>query len=137
LTQADAKQWIQLTTRTVKSPGHRAVSARIESAGIALAALFLTLTVTRDVTAQQYRWITILNESNDTIVTLFISTSDGRGDWVDWLEKEVLRPGQRHNVNLGDLSGACIVDVRADFGSHRSWELHNFNICTQSALTIR
>jgi hypothetical protein len=113
------------------------VSARIQLVGIVLAALFLTLTVAGDVTAQQDRWIAVVNESNDTIMRLFISTPDGRGDFVDWLGDMVLQPGQRHNVNLRDLSGACTVDVRADFATRSSWELYDFDVCVQSVLTIR
>jgi hypothetical protein len=75
------------------------------------------------------RRVTIINETNNTMVRFYASNS-GRSAWEeDILGNRVLKPGQSVRINIDDGSGACIFDFRADFDDGDKLTRNRINVC--------
>jgi hypothetical protein len=75
------------------------------------------------------RRVTIVNETNATMVRFYASNS-GRTSWEeDILGDRMLKPGQSVRINVDDGSGACIYDFRADFEDGDKLTRKGINVC--------
>ena len=73
--------------------------------------------------------VTIVNETNSTMVRFYASNS-GRSSWEeDILGNRVLKPGQSVRINIDDGSGACMFDFRADFNDGDKLTRNGINVC--------
>jgi hypothetical protein len=73
--------------------------------------------------------VTIINETNSTMVRFYASNS-GRSSWEeDILGNRILKPGQSVRINIDDGSGACIYDFRADFDDGDKLTRNRINVC--------
>jgi hypothetical protein len=73
--------------------------------------------------------VTIVNETNNTMVRFYASNS-GRSSWEeDILGNRILKPGQSVRINIDDGSGACIYDFRADFDDGDKLTRNRINVC--------
>ncbi len=73
--------------------------------------------------------VTIVNETNNTMVRFYASNS-GRTSWEeDILGNRILKPGQSVRVNIDDGSGACVFDFRADFDDGDKLTRNGINVC--------
>jgi len=73
--------------------------------------------------------VTIVNETNNTMVRFYASNS-GRSSWEeDILGNRTLKPGQSVRINIDDGSGACIYDFRADFDDGDKLTRNRINVC--------
>ena len=73
--------------------------------------------------------VTIVNETDNTMVRFYASNS-GRTSWEeDILGNRVLKPGQSVRINIDDGSGACIFDFRADFDDGDKLTRNGINVC--------
>ncbi len=77
--------------------------------------------------------MTIINETNHTIVRFYASNVE-RGNWEeDILGRQVLKPGQSVRINVDDGSGHCKFDFRADFEDGDKLVRSGINVCEISS----
>ena len=75
------------------------------------------------------RHVTIVNETNNTMVRFYASNS-GRSSWEeDILGNRILKPGQSVRINVDDGTGACNFDFRADFDDGDKLTRNGINVC--------
>lgn len=88
---------------------------------------------TATVARAEDRHVTIINETNNTMVRFYASNS-GRTSWEeDILGDRVLKPGQSVRINIDDGSGACMYDFRADFDDGDKLTRNGINVCKISS----
>lgn len=83
--------------------------------------------------AQDYnRVMTVHNNTSETIVFLYSTNSD-TADWGgDILGSDVIESGDSIVVDFDDGSGACEMDIRAEFSDGSEAELRSINVCAES-----
>ena len=75
------------------------------------------------------RHVTIVNETNNTMVRFYASNA-GRTNWEeDILGQRTLSPGQQVRINVDDGTGACVFDFRADFDDGDKLVRNSINVC--------
>ena len=91
--------------------------------GAAFAAALATPALAED------RHVTIVNETNNTMVRFYASNA-GRTNWEeDILGQRTLRPGQQVRINVDDGTSACVFDFRADFDDGDKLTRNGINVC--------
>src|SRR5271166_5183344 len=75
------------------------------------------------------RHVTLVNNSNETIVEFHASASS-HGTWEeDILGRDVLPPGHQVRINIDDGTGACVFDFLTITESHQRVERRGVNVC--------
>ena len=80
--------------------------------------------------------ITIRNESDDQIESVYVTPAGDR-DWgSDWLARnEAIRGKARRQIRIGRVLG-CQLDIRATFQSGQHVEYYNENVCAESTVVF-
>ncbi|KPD13566.1 hypothetical protein [Phaeobacter sp. 11ANDIMAR09] len=75
------------------------------------------------------RRVTIINDTNFTIVR-FYGSNKGTDSWEeDILGRDVLRPGQRVRIDFDDGTGYCKFDFKAVFDDDDVLVANDINVC--------
>ncbi|MBC6434872.1 hypothetical protein FM036_32850 [Nostoc sp. HG1] len=78
------------------------------------------------------RQLTVVNATGDTMVRLY-ATNSGRDDPAeDLLGDRILKPGQSVRVAIGDGSGGCKFDLRAQFSGDKVLARPAVDVCAAS-----
>ena len=73
--------------------------------------------------------LTIINDTNSTMVSFYATSTrwDGWGD--DLFGYDTLEPGEQWKRNLADGYGTCVFDLKAVFADGDEVERRAFNVC--------
>ncbi len=79
------------------------------------------------------RHVTIINETDHTIVRFYASNVEKTSWQEDILGNSVLKPGSSVRINIDDGSGHCKYDFRADFADGDKSIKNGINVCQISS----
>ncbi len=99
-----------------------------------LASLVL-LAVTAVPASALNRKVTIVNNTDFTIIRFYGSNKGSKSWEEDILGSDVLGPGQRVNINFDDGTGYCKFDFKAVFDDGDVLTKKNINICKIGTFT--
>jgi hypothetical protein len=78
------------------------------------------------------RRMTIINETNHTLVRLLASNTGDSRYHGDWLGRSMIYPGQSYTIDFNDGTGACMFDFAAQFSDRQVLQDRYVNVCRQS-----
>ncbi len=82
------------------------------------------------------RHVTVVNNTDFTIVE-FYASSVGQDTWEeDILGKDTLEPGQKVKINIDDGTGYCKYDLKAVFNDGDEVVKKGMNVCEVGTFTI-
>jgi hypothetical protein len=82
------------------------------------------------------RRVTIINDTNYTIVRLY-GSNVGENSWQeDVLGDRVIPPGGKVTVNFDDGTCYCSFDLKAEFSDDTSTVRNGYNVCTMGSWRI-
>lgn len=83
------------------------------------------------------RWITIVNDTERTIMYVYASNV-GTSSWGrDKLNTDVIGPGESVDINAEDSSCRCMMDLRAESDGNTFWQRFNYNVCSRERWILR
>jgi hypothetical protein len=94
---------------------------------------FAALTSLSGVASAEDRHVTIINETEHTIVRFYASNVEKTSWQEDILGSSVLKPGGSVRINVDDGSGHCKYDFRADFADGDKMIKNGINVCQISS----
>ncbi len=96
---------------------------------LALALVFAGATAGTTSAQSLNRWVTIINDTNFTMVEFYASNRDQTSWGRDWFGNSVLLAYSEVDINLDDGSGYCIWDLRVVFSDGDEVTRMGLNIC--------
>ncbi len=75
------------------------------------------------------RWVTIINDTNFTMVEFYASNRDQTSWGRDWFGSSILSSHSQVDFNLDDGSGYCIWDLKAVFSDGDEVTRMGMNVC--------
>ncbi len=77
----------------------------------------------------QNRWVTIINDTNYTMMEFYASNRDQTNWGRNWFGNSVLPAYSDVDINLDDGSGYCIWDLKAVFSDGDEVTRMGLNVC--------
>lgn len=103
---------------------------------LSLVAVVCAMAVSVSVSAQEARYVRVINETGATVARVYVSHSSRSGWGDDKLGSRVLWSGYNIRVYPNDGTSRCMYDLRAVTVDGRSTERREVNICGGSEWTL-